>query len=86
VSPFSDELTKLTDAQILWVIRMFKKDNPDLIKDIPAGPSADVLAKIEWAKVLTGKGRQKLYSSSIPAWKREQLKQNGNSSDTGVPE
>lgn len=51
VSPFSEEVTKLSVAQMNWIIEMYALDNPD-VKIVKEGEITPVERAKAWADVL----------------------------------
>ena len=74
ISPFSDEILNLNQAQIAWIIEKYNKQNPGKLKITTLEQSKELLATRGWTDVLEGMAREEWMKQRTPAFKHENLK------------
>lgn len=76
LSPFSDEILKLTEAQIDWIFNMhnLNADENHKIKFVSVDAAPEVLAQKRWTDVLIGRGLNEYLGERVPAYRRMKVR------------
>ena len=73
VSPFSDDILDLNEAQADWIIKMYDKSNPGKLKFTSTQVSQVLLGLRQWTEVLEGLALKKWLQKRVPQYKQDDV-------------
>lgn len=71
LSPFSDDILNLNQAQINWIIEKYRKENPDKLKVENLEKFQELVSLRSWTEVLEGDAKQKWLETRVPKFKKD---------------
>lgn len=75
VSPFSDAVLDLNEAQIEWIIKKYNQDTPDSpYKLISPQKTRELIGLRDWTDVLEGKALRDFLRARVADFKKDSIK------------